>query len=582
MPGLRKSEDSPFLLSRYCGINFGFLRSDGVPVNAVDYLCMLHDDGYQKLIDEGKFQDAYFKWNEYDEAFLNGLEKLVQDHGPKSLREHFVIQVAHNLFLLKKAVAKEAEHTQSPEDLHDQKYLSKQKFVEYQVLPDGSIEVLNTKESDYITPDRPPKRDRPTISPKHPDLQSLLNDIDDEDLHIAVNLSNSFLDLPSDPQVTDTGGNDMSSGQLDATPVTKATPIYGEQNTKTIISPWNGMFSAYNLAHDRINRVDIRMTSPYDVMRTYCEPINANARPVEAESNTLYRRPMYLATRFAAASAIPFGNTAAATGVAITTQISYGPTNAQPARYVAAETLFDTGGSNRERGAWFDYYAAHYKYYTVLACEYEIKVINVSETPGADVLVGCIPTSRVKPPVKAVVDNTTFYARPVDAIAWKGVQWHMCNSDKGQNGINNILTIKGTYKRGQHPDLEIMNDDKREIWNPLGQLPQVPEDLSLVLMKAPSAYAPDAARATVNVFMQLKYIVQFKELEEHLEFPVSAQQFAQWRAPISTWRDSNTTPSTGEVTIKNTNEVAGIQDALLRQEAEANKTNELGQSMDTA
>lgn len=586
-PNLRKSENSPWFFSRYCGINFGVLRSTGFPVHATDYLCYLHDNEYEKLIQAGKSDEAYFKWNYADEAFIKGLETVLNNGVPKQLHEHIVLQTAKALFTLKKAVAEHGDFTKTPEQLDEQKYLSEKKYLAYGVLPDGSIEVESTaKENEYITPDRPPKRIPHSINPKHPDLKSLINNVhesDHEDLMLAVNLSESFRNSPPTTDV-DQGGDDMSSGQLDATPVTKATPVYGEQNSQTIITPWNGVFSVYNLCHDRINRVDIRMTSPYDVMRTFCNDIAAASRPSdENQKNFLYRRPLYQGTNFVAASGIDFANTVAAAGPtpqAITTTLAFGPANQQPARYIAADTKFLTGGNNKERGGWFDYYSNNYKYYTVLGCEYEVTVTNISQTPGADVMVGCVPTSRVKPPVQTTVNSVTHYATPFDAIAWKGVEWHMVNSDKGKNGINNILTIKGTYRRGDNKQLEIMNDDKREIWNPLGMLPQVPEDLSLIFMKAPGAYAPDAARPTVNVLLRMKYIVQFKELIEAMEYPVGTiDEFKNYTTPISTWRSIDTTISAEEQTIKNQTTTAG-SDVLIRQTANADKLSEMDSNME--
>ena len=97
MPNLRGSENSPYLFSRYCGINFGFLRSVGFPSNAVDYLCQLHDDGYEQLIRAGKSYEAYFMWNKYDEAMLKGIEKLLAKTGIKGdALQTIVTHVAHN------------------------------------------------------------------------------------------------------------------------------------------------------------------------------------------------------------------------------------------------------------------------------------------------------------------------------------------------------------------------------------------------------------------------------------------------------------------------------------------------------
>jgi hypothetical protein len=158
--------------------------------------------------------------------------------------------------------------------------------------------------------------------------------------------------------------------------------------------------------------------------------------------------------------------------------------------------------------------------------------------------------------------QSTQFVTPRDALHWKGIKWHTVNSDKGLNGINNILTIKDTYRRGDmKSNLEIMNDDKREIWNPIQQLPQVPEDLTVIVMRSPSAYATDRAadvagisgvrRAlpTVNFLLRLKYIVQFKELQETKEYMTNTG--FEWTQPISNYRNITTAVTTEEASIKN-------------------------------
>lgn len=544
-PHLRKSENSPWFLTRYCGINFGLLRSVGYPSSSVDYLCMLHDRGYEQLIQDGQWKSAYLEWNQYDDAFVQGLTELMNNKIPKQLHEHVVIHVANALFHLKKAVLKHSDYLKSPEEL-PKSYLNKPHFLEYIVNKDGTIDVENTAhENDFITPDRPPKRLPHSISPRHPDLASLLRareQEDDEDLLLAVNLSRSFTNLPGDPQEVDTGGNDMSSGQLDATPVTKTEPTYGFPNTVTQILPWNATFSVFNCIESRIAAFDIRMTTPYDMFRSNCTFL-ANNDTQTTGNNVLYGHLLdtFTSTSTTAANVTTAGQ-----------------------RYFRANSSLNmTQNKTTDAPYMREYWENFYKYYTVLGCEWELTATNITQEAGADLMIGYLYTSRVKPPVNFVQSGqTTQFVTPRDALHWKGIKWHTVNSDKGLNGINNILTIKDTYRRGDmKSNLEIMNDDKREIWNPIQQLPQVPEDLTVIVMRSPSAYATDRAadvagisgvrRAlpTVNFLLRLKYIVQFKELQETKEYMTNTG--FEWTQPISNYRNITTAVTTEEASIKN-------------------------------
>lgn len=522
MPNLRHSKNSPYFFSRYCGINFGpLLRSSGFPVSSVDYLCYLHDEGYDKLIKAGKSYEAYAKWNQYDEAMLNGINILLQKSKiDKVSREHIVTQTARAFLVLKKHVMQEHDFDKSLEDLEEAKYFAKQKFIEYVVQPNGQIEVESTtKESDYITPDRPPKRLPHSVSPKHPDLKHLLDEVDneDEDLLLAVNLSQSFSDLPSGTQDTDTGGDDMSSGQLDATPITPAKPEYLWPNTKTVMLPYSFAFSATNLKASKFNQVHFRMTTVYDIIRS-----TMTAGTWSGAENALWPDMVR-----------PYAADGAETNNAFTFN----------------DSLWKIGNGVTEAPAMRKYWENFYKYYTVLGCEWEITVNNPSRLNGMDAMIGEMYTSRIKPPSAVQEGANTYYVSPVDAVNWKGIKWHTINSDKGQNGINNLLTLRGQYKRGQlGAGLEISNDDEREIWNPISSVPQVPEDLTLLIMRHPAAFNPTAQTMIgLNFYCRFKYIVQFKELKEQFEYPLSLSR-STWTQPISTWRTGTLT--TEETKIK--------------------------------
>lgn len=87
------------ILSEYCGLG----HSEGPPHHATDALCMRHDEGYQRMLDEG--YDPYHNWNYYDQEFLEGLERVI----PGGLRESTLQRICNGVFRFKRWVA---EHDQ--------------------------------------------------------------------------------------------------------------------------------------------------------------------------------------------------------------------------------------------------------------------------------------------------------------------------------------------------------------------------------------------------------------------------------------------------------------------------------------
>lgn len=83
------------ILSEYCGLG----HSEGPPHHAVDALCMQHDHGYQRMLDEG--YDPYHNWNYYDEQFLQGLGRVI----PGGLREQTLHTISNGVFRFKRWVA---------------------------------------------------------------------------------------------------------------------------------------------------------------------------------------------------------------------------------------------------------------------------------------------------------------------------------------------------------------------------------------------------------------------------------------------------------------------------------------------
>lgn len=198
------------------------------------------------------------------------------------------------------------------------------------------------------------------------------------------------------------------------------------------------------------------------------------------------------------------------------------------------------------------YYEDRYKYYTVLGCEWELTVTNVSEEPGADAMVGHLYTNEIKPPNEALPSNVDTESKLIpgaESMYWKGIKHDVVNSDKGNNGLNNQVTIRGKFKTGQSRS-EIATDDKVETWTERHFTPKLQEDLTLMFFKHPAAYCHSTAGPYLNCYLRMKYIVQWKELTSALKYISNAEIMGE--PERSVWRNTAIAYDTVETAIRDT------------------------------
>lgn len=312
---------------------------------------------------------------------------------------------------------------------------------------------------------------------------------------------------PEGPLTDLTGGEDMEidgEGPPEAAvarigaggggnPVSKETPIssypslsYGLQETHTTILPWTGWVSVPFTTTGVPTILELRMNTPYDFFVTGVTQVAANVTPAPIAA-ALYNKPM------------------------------------QPDGTILTAVAFPQGinnGTAVEQPAWRQFWGQLYEYYTVLGCEYKITIINPVTTAGASGIIGQSYESYST--TAGATGNTTPTSNLYDMMALKGMQFTVVD-ENGGSPLQNRTVIQGRYKPGQ-AHRNIVNDGDVKTWtktdfdNVAAGLPTLTEILRLYFWRG--------ALATTNVGgcnmqIELKYIVQFKDLRANAKWPVS-------------------------------------------------------------
>ena len=212
-----------------------------------------------------------------------------------------------------------------------------------------------------------------------------------------------------------------------------------------------------------------------------------------------------------------------------------------------------------ERPAWREYWAKLYEYYTVLGCEYEIIIhnpINVQQTEMALMAMsngstGTLGANLVGQPAGYSTMNTDIVCalqmdtysdtsgstgnvmpltRYSEIRAYKNIRWYPIEGGKK-------TVIRGTYKPGQ-AKRNIVNDGDVKTWTATSvTLPNLKEILTLNFFNDPfyagtttptynaSGFAATGGhiKGCANIEVNLKYIVQYKDLKVQARYPNTLQ-----------------------------------------------------------
>lgn len=350
---------------------------------------------------------------------------------------------------------------------------------------------LNSPKDIFITPDTKRKREPKTSPFERRTAQRVL----------------PFANLPSPEQRTMDAGNNKGSGNqngLSETPVDSVTQVFRGPPDFTFCSlPF---YDEYTINNDlAVHDLAYRPTSVYDCRVDLNGTVDLNSG---AGTTTHY-------------ITLPFNSTDAST--------------------------------NKAR--WFDYYASMYKYYAVIACNYEIYVENQCND---QVWAHLMPVNDVYPPVNAtnvdMMQWSSCDSRPLSGRAlaitnsakvenaevqsnefmdetsgFPGNVVHYESSNHIVNEIGSNATVfKGVYRPGDYKR-QIRLDANVENWTAVTTNPTLVERLLLRLkthwdsnITASDATSRNRSIQTL-VRVKMEYLVEFKELKDGLKYPVNDQ-----------------------------------------------------------
>lgn len=333
------------------------------------------------------------------------------------------------------------------------------------------------------------------------------------------------------------GGGGGPNQVAKETPIILAKPTYGLQETHTTILPWTGWITAAGLDKRTPQQLKIRMNTPWDMIDATTSNIGT-IDGVNVSTKGLYNRPIDPSGKYS---------------------------TSQQSRYPVEFTNNTTEAT--ERPAWRDYWSRLYEYYTVLGCEYEIILYNPVQVKDVRLQIAqenkrfvTGPTTITFPAIQQFIDCGYYNTDCVCAVqydtysatatstgnvmpgtnyeeirAYPGIRWYPIKG--GQKAV-----IKGTYRPGQ-AKRNVVNDGDVKTWTKTadGVPTSLSEILTLNFFMDPffnarrqdiyflnaagdmSSFEPQSTganiRGAVNMEINLKYIVQFKDLRQQARYP---------------------------------------------------------------
>ena len=484
----------------------------GLPNNWNDLVALIHDIGYGKIIDQGG--NPYLLWSDADaEAYK---KFTTDDYGGVLAKKFFGLKkMAYDIGIISKFTMKGAN--KRGRDPFYENSVDAEGNVRRRINPfDSNGGRFNEGEWDEFMEylDTPQMQPNIVVDRENVSMENAMSNASEQPAAPAPTAAAAQI------QQAAVGGNTVSK----ETPVSITQPSYGLQETHTAILPWTGYISAGGLDKNTPLQLKVRMNSPYDML-DMTVVANPGDGTTQISTKAFYE---YLIN--------PSGRT-------MVNSITNYPA-ATPA-----------GTTASERPQWLEYFAKIYDFYTVIGCEYEIIMENPIQQECWDLkevksrTISTVVYPSVLVPVRNGYYNTdavcatqfdTYSSTATstgnvmpqtkyrEVRAFKNIKWHPIQSGKKQ-------IIRGVYRPGD-AKRNITNDGDVKTWTATGAAPStLQEILTLNFWADPFWTCAEhvwggtdvmdpstttlAARPAVNMEINLKYIVQFKDLKQQARYP---------------------------------------------------------------
>lgn len=173
------------------------------------------------------------------------------------------------------------------------------------------------------------------------------------------------------------------------------------------------------------------------------------------------------------------------------------------------------------RPAWRLWYEQFYKSYHTIETQYKITFTNPETTPGnrarvivehdvytANSLANIMPT------------GATITRRDMLQNGWKHLDEHIVTERNNNDDRGWIKTVEGTWRPGVW-DRETLNDTDIKAWYTTSAQPDPDWVENLVIVGFNDDFNSVFNFGHLNIMVELRYIVQFKNLTERVRYPVS-------------------------------------------------------------
>lgn len=200
-----------------------------------------------------------------------------------------------------------------------------------------------------------------------------------------------------------------------------------------------------------------------------------------------------------------------------------------------------------QKCAGIDWYNNHYGAYTVTKCEWTLYVEFPWNLAPSNMIITDSPTSaqvQSQLCLTAPTENQPFFPGrprvfthyrtsgdtipainpPISADTLTMERWFNVFDNKVNIPANGAKAIKGTWYPGKVKHNPV-NDGDIEIWTPVGNVPTTGhlEHLAIQCCEPANSGLQAATKLCVNMHINLKYYVQFKEPKTEMQYPVRGQ-----------------------------------------------------------
>lgn len=509
----------------------------GKPNNLNDWVAYVHDMGYGEIIEKGG--NPYIRFSDADEYAIRNFNS--DDYGGV---------LGKAFFSIKKALYQRGLIGHVNDDMGfmgktrgEKKRLrleADRKRVDEQVQA-GFGEMVGGKFVPYSTEEynarQEAKRPKPNIREAAVDETGDINDIiesraegpaaNDPGGNINMDDAGGGMDIDAGAgtgamALMAAGGGGAPTG-AEETPVDFNTRVETGMftETKTVILPVTYYFSMTDLKRESPNLVRLRLNCPYDILvgNTFTDQTEAglrnaglsfDAHPAAATNPTpLVPFPTALTGSTAATAVTAGGGTV-------------GPTDLYP--------------------AWLKWYEKAYESYHIMETDYKVTLRNPQTSGNSDVVIYHEFDAYTSSSTGNVIPATTG---PFYWDTWKRIKEHKIGPKQLANGEQYTHTISGTWRPGQISHNTVNSTDIK-TWYPTGAAPGAPNAIwveQLVIALFPginSTLATTNKAFGMNVEVEMRFKVQFKDLKVGIRYPISTDADTNFVVPDDVLQKPNT------------------------------------------